>query len=154
MRIVDPMGEEALMETTAIIVTSLATVQAMKDHQMLSMKDQRPWTTHPILRICNNRQMESNFINPTKTSVIHKRNLLLKIMAILPINFYLTIHSIQCQIKHQMETTTKCLSCRIRRDRCLWGRTAARIVTEAIIAITFSSKLIKLIWAIKVKWMA
>ena len=81
--------------------------------------------------------MESNFI--TKISVIHKKNLQLKIMVILQINYCLTILSILCQIRHQMEII-KCSSCRIRKDHYLWDRKVVKTVIEGIIVTTFSNR--------------
>ena len=137
MRIVDLTAVEAQMVIMAIIVTNLAMVLETKDHLMLSKMDQKLWTTHRILRWWNNKQMESNFI--TKISVIHKKNLQLKIMVILQINYCLTILSILCQIRHQMEII-KCSSCRIRKDHYLWDRKVVKTVIEGIIVTTFSNR--------------
>lgn len=127
----------ALLETTRIKVTSLATA-TKKVLRMLRMKQSKGVTTQQLIKCNLSQPTLPNF--SIKASAIPKRNQLLKIMVTLQINFYHTIRSTRCSTKHRVPITTKYLSCRIRKDPYQWAPIVVKIVTGAIIAITFSNK--------------
>ena len=136
-KIADRMVVEAPSETMLTIVTSLA-METKKDQRMPRMRRSKVVTTQEPIRWHLSRLMVLSL--NTKASEIRRRNRQSKIMVISQINFYHTIRSTRC--KHMVAITTKYLSCRIRKDQYRWVRIVVKIVIEAMLVITFSSKLI------------